>query len=105
MTPTVVSPLSAHSLERKCLSFISDRALYSDSDMADITAVGAVIHTSANNFVVCNWASEASPILGCSIEITCYICVGLYVLVCQSAKVELRGPKMRMLSFGRLKMT
>ena len=34
--------------------------------------------------VACNWASEASPTLGCSIEISHDIYVGMYVC---------RGPK------------
>ena len=57
------------------------------------------------------WANEASPSLGCSIEISCYIymsvctvgmSVSLQKYVCQNAWVELRGPNTRMLkvSFG-----
>ena len=43
----------------------------------------AVIQTSVIGS--CNWASEASPTLGCSIEISRDILVDLFVLVCQSA--------------------
>ena len=62
----------------------------------------------------CNWASEASPTLGCSIDISrdIYMCMSVGLskgnpykkLVCQNAWAELRGPNTRMLkvSFGRL---
>ena len=59
-------------------------------------------------------ANEASPTLGCSIEISRDICrcVSVYVdlykkYVCQNAWAELRGPNMRMLkvSLGHLKPT
>ena len=55
-----------------------------------------------------NWASKASPTLGCSIEISrdIYINVGMSV-VCQNAQAELRDPITRMLkvSLGWLKQT
>ena len=54
--------------------------------------------------VACNWASEASPTLGCSIEIShdIYMSICMSVVV-QKALAELRGPNARMLkvSIGR----
>ena len=64
-----------------------------------------------------NWASEASPTLDCSVEISrdiyMYMYVGLSMgkklkkEVCQNTWEELRGPNTRMLKvcFGRLKPT
>ena len=69
-----------------------------------------------------NWASEASPTLGCSIEISrdiyiIYVCRSVSLrlsmenpykkMVCQNAWAELRGPNTRMLkvSFVSLKQS
>ena len=63
-----------------------------------------------------SWASEASPTLGCSIEISRHICwyVCMYVCcyvykkyVCQKVWAELRGQNTHILkvSFGQLKQS
>ena len=70
-------------------------------------------------YLIYNWASEASPTLGCSIEILrhIYMYVGRFVydclwepiqkMVCQNAWAELRHPNTRMLkvSFVSLKQS
>ena len=61
---------------------------------------------SRNKLAELNWASEASPTLGCSIEISRGMSVGMYVCmyVCRmSNHVESRESNMRMLkvSIGR----
>ena len=61
--------------------------------------------------IIYNWASEASPTLGCSIEISRDICryVGLSTKNSSTKNLwaELRGPNTRMLkvSCGQLKLT
>ena len=58
-----------------------------------------------------NWASEASPTLGCSIKILHdifrYVGLSTNNYVCQNAWADLRSPNTRTLkaSFGHLKLT
>ena len=81
--------------------------------------------TSLMHLLVSYWASEVSPTLGCSIEISrdIYIYIYIYVcmsvclrlfmvnpykkFICQNARAELRGPNTRMLkvSLGSLKQS
>ena len=72
-----------------------------------------LLHKTKDNRIFLNWASEASPTLGCSIEILldiyisiCMSVVGLSTIVygkpiqkmvCQYAWAELCGPNTRML--------
>ena len=69
---------------------------------------GLFLIVSLNEQVKSYWASEASPTLGCSIEISRDICryvcryVGLSTkkICMQKAWAELRGPTTRMLKVG-----
>ena len=59
-----------------CFNFINDNAFYC------ISVRNVSVNPTESAIALSNWASEASPTLGCSIEISGDIYVGMSV-VCQ----------------------
>ena len=52
---------------------------------------GSVISHPIRGSVISYWASEASPTLGCSIEISRDICIYVYMSVCLVCQINCVG--------------